>query len=44
LKASIEAWPRSGWHSTGLERRYRLKLLRGLSAGAFVRYVENDNR
>ena len=44
LKASLDAWPRSGWHSRELEKRYRLKLLRGLSAGAFVRYVENDNR
>ena len=44
LKASLDAWPRSGWHSAQLEKRYRLKLLRGLSAGAFVRYVENDNR
>ena len=43
LKASLDAWPRSGWHSAELEQRYRLKLLRGLSAGAFVRYVENDN-
>lgn len=44
LKASLDAWPRSGWHSAELEKRYRLKLLRGLSAGAFVRYVESDNR
>ena len=44
LKASLDDWPCSGWHSEKLERRYRLKLLRGLSAGAFVRYVENDNR
>lgn len=44
LQASLDAWPRSGWHSAELEKRYRLKLLRGLSAGAFVRYVENDNR
>lgn len=44
LKASLDAWPRSGWHSAALEKRYRLKLLRGLSAGAFVRHVENDNR
>lgn len=43
LKASLDAWPSSGWHSAQLEKRYRLKLLRGLSAGAFVRYVENDN-
>ena len=44
LKASLEDWPTADWHSTQLEKRYRLKLLRGLSAGAFVRYVENDNR
>ena len=44
LKASLDDWPSSGWHSHELEKRYRLKLLRGLSAGAFVRYVENDNQ
>jgi len=44
LNASLDDWPRSGWHSEVQERRYRLKLLRGLSVGAFVRYVENDNR
>lgn len=44
LQASLDAWPSSGWHSPQLEKRYRLKLLRGLSAGVFVRYVENDNR
>jgi len=44
LKSSLDDWPESGWHRVSTERRYRLKLLRGLSAGAFVRYVENDNR
>ena len=44
LKVSLDDWPEDGWHRVSTERRYRLKLLRGLSAGAFVRYVENDNR
>ncbi len=44
LLASLDDWPSSGWHREALEKRYRLKLLRGLAAGAFVRYVENDNR
>lgn len=44
LQAALDDWPEDGWHRMAVEKRYRLKLLRGLSAGAFVRYVENDNR
>lgn len=44
LKAALDAWPSSGWHSMKQEATYRAKLLRGLAVGAFIRYVENDNR
>lgn len=36
-------WPSSGWDETQTHRAYRLKLLRGLSTGAFIRYVDNKN-
>lgn len=44
LKALVDTWPETGWHDSMQDRNYRYKLLRGLSVGAFVRHVENDNR
>lgn len=44
MQKLIDDWPESGWHRPEVEMRYRNKLLRGFSVGAFVRYVENDNR
>lgn len=44
LRALVDAWPASGWHDAMVDMQYRYKLLRGLSVGAFVRHVENDNR
>ena len=44
LRASLDDWPESVWaqpHKT--ELRYRLKLLRGLSVGTFIRQVKNNN-
>ncbi len=44
LKASLARLPTRGWHREQVIRTYRMKLLRGAAAGAFVRYVEPDNR
>ena len=43
MKDSLDEWPTSGWHSRKAEHSYRLKLLRGLSVGMFIRYVEDNN-
>lgn len=39
----VRNWPDSGWESNQVNGSYRLKLLRGLSTGAFIRYVESKN-
>ncbi|MBC9250148.1 hypothetical protein A9179_07665 [Pseudomonas alcaligenes] len=44
LEALMDEWPEEGWDSKSVVRNYRLKLLRGMAVGAFVRYVEPDNR
>lgn len=44
LEALMDEWPDEGWGSKSVVRNYRLKLLRGMAVGAFVRYVEPDNR
>ncbi len=44
LKKDLEAWPQSGWEDQQTVQTYRLKLLRGLSVGTFIRYVEENNR
>ena len=36
-------WPDSGWEKNQINKAYRLKLLRGLSTGAFIRYVDTKN-
>jgi asparagine synthase (glutamine-hydrolysing) len=41
---SLEEWPESGWENDHIIQTYRLKLLRGLSVGTFIRYVEGNNR
>jgi asparagine synthase (glutamine-hydrolysing) len=43
LSDALESWPDSGWERPEVVRTYRLKLLRGLAAGGFIRYVEPDN-
>ena len=44
LLESLDDWPETGWEQNRHVRRFRLKLLRGLSVGTFIRQVENDNR
>ncbi|MFC3285483.1 asparagine synthetase B family protein [Litchfieldella rifensis] len=43
LGQALEEWPDSGWGSLEIEKTYRLKLLRGLSVGAFIRYADEGN-
>ncbi len=43
LLADLENWPESGWAKERTVLTYRLKLLRGLSVGSFIRYVDPKN-
>lgn len=45
LSRAVAEWPDddAGWARTSAVYTYRLKLLRGLSAGAFIRYAEQAN-
>jgi asparagine synthase (glutamine-hydrolysing) len=44
LRDAVDNWPESGWETPAIEQTYRLKLLRGLSAGAFLHYLDGRNR
>ena len=44
LEALLENWPEEGWADMATIRNYRLKLLRGVAMGNFIRYAEPDNR
>lgn len=44
LEALLENWPEEGWADMTTIQRYRLKLLRGVAMGNFIRYAEPDNR
>ena len=44
LKRLVENLPRSGWHRDEVMRPYRLALLRGVSAGHFLRKASGGNR
>jgi len=37
LRGLVRDWPEGGWSAPGVQPRYRLALLRGLSAGHFLR-------
>lgn len=43
MQAALDAWPESGWAGRQVVQTYRLKLLRGLAVGTFIRQVESDN-
>lgn len=43
LNEALEDWPETGWGNIEKENTYRLKLLRGLSVGTFIRYAEEGN-
>lgn len=44
MKRLVERWPSDSWHSQATNRDYRLKLLRGLSVGQFLRKASRSNR
>lgn len=44
MQRLLDDWPEDGGHQPDLDMQYANKLLRGMSVGAFVRYIENDNR
>jgi len=43
LKRLVEDWPTSGWERDDIEDGYRLALLRGISAGHFLRKASGAN-
>jgi asparagine synthase (glutamine-hydrolysing) len=44
MRELAEAMPAEGWHKAGATRKYRLGLLRGVSAGHFIRKAAGSNR
>jgi asparagine synthase (glutamine-hydrolysing) len=44
MMTAIDTWPTSGWERQETIMTYRLKLLRGIAAGTFIRYVEESNQ
>jgi len=43
LKDAVDSWPEDGWDRFEVRDRYRLGLLRGISAGYFMRKVRGTN-
>ncbi len=45
LQRLVDDWPKEGtWHQREVVSRYRLALLRGISAGRFIRQASGSNR
>lgn len=44
MQRLLDDWPESGWETSSVIRSYRLKLMRGVAAAHFIRYVEGNNR
>lgn len=44
LRELLDNWPESGWEKTSVINSHRLKLLRGLAAAQYIRYIEGSNR
>lgn len=44
MRALAGTLPEGGWHKPGVTQRYRLALLRGVSAGHFIRKAAGSNR
>jgi asparagine synthase (glutamine-hydrolysing) len=44
LRTLVQSWPRSGWEEPQIANAYRFALLRGVSAGYFVRQAIGSNR
>jgi asparagine synthase (glutamine-hydrolysing) len=43
LLDALEQWPEEGWWSPATQATYQLKLLRGLSVGQFIQYVDGGD-
>jgi asparagine synthase (glutamine-hydrolysing) len=43
LRRLVEDWPEGGWHRDSVVEKYRLALLRGASAGTFIRKATGVN-
>ena len=44
MTKALDAWPTTGFATENTVGTYRLKLLRGIAAGEFIRYVDDNNR
>jgi asparagine synthase (glutamine-hydrolysing) len=44
MRGLAEAMPEGGWHKPDITQRYRLALLRGVSAGHFIRKAAGSNQ
>jgi asparagine synthase (glutamine-hydrolysing) len=44
LITSLDEWPSTGWEKQAMVSKYRLRLLRGVSAAAFIQTSRRDNR
>ncbi|HEX8512084.1 MAG TPA: asparagine synthase-related protein [Allosphingosinicella sp.] len=44
MRGLTEAMPEGGWHKPGVTQQYRLALLRGVSAGHFIRKAAGSNQ
>ncbi len=44
LRAMLDDWPESGWERSAIRNAYRFALLRGVSAGHFLRKASGSNQ
>ncbi|WP_337848452.1 asparagine synthase-related protein [Sphingomonas sp.] len=44
MRALVRDWPSGGWHTDAVSQAYRLALLRGVSAGHFLRRTAGGNQ
>lgn len=44
MEHALDEWPTENWHGHTASQSLRLRLLRGLSVGTFIRYVDSRNR
>jgi asparagine synthase (glutamine-hydrolysing) len=44
LQRALDTWPDSGWHKQPVDGEYHLAFTRGLSAGRFLRWIDDQNR
>ncbi len=43
MTRELEAWPEQGFSKASVVRTYRLRMLRGLATGAFIRHIDDNN-